>query len=182
MSATLAVLLKKLLPEAKISVFKRLGSVAAESSEAMNNAGTGHSAFCELNYTPAKPNGAIDISKAIKIASAFEVSKEFWAWLLRQNCIDAPEKFIQSLPHISFVWGAENVDYLRKRFEAMRVHPLFEGMHFSENWDELYTWMPLVMAGMQQPQSNRTTRCQSVWKSQCGGATYVGPASGYSND
>lgn len=79
MSATLGVLLKKLLPEAQISVFERLGSVAAESSEAINNAGTGHSAFCELNYTPAKPNGAIDISKAIKIASAFEVSKEFWA-------------------------------------------------------------------------------------------------------
>ena len=158
MSATLGVLLKKLLPEVQITIFERLNSVAAESSEAMNNAGTGHSAFCELNYTPEKQNGSIDISKAVKIASAFEVSKEFWAWLLRQNCIDSPEKFIHRLPHISFVWGAENVTYLRKRFEAMRLHPLFEDMHFSESWDELHTWMPLVMAGRDRTEPVAATK------------------------
>lgn len=158
MSATLGVLLKKLLPESQISIFERLDSVAAESSEAMNNAGTGHSAFCELNYTPEKKDGKVDISKAIKIASAFEVSKEFWAWLLRQNCMDAPEKFIHRLPHVSFVWGAENVDYLRKRYEALSQHPLFEGMHFSENWDELKTWMPLVMEGRDRTEHVAATK------------------------
>ncbi len=147
MSATLGVLLKKLLPGAKIDIFERLDRVALESSEAMNNAGTGHSAFCELNYTPPKPDGSVDISKAIKIASAFEVSKEFWAWLLRQNCITSPQKFIHTVPHISFVWGAENIAYLHERYEAMRLHPLFEGMHYSENREELQQWMPLVMTG-----------------------------------
>jgi malate dehydrogenase (quinone) len=158
MSATLGVLLKKLLPEAEISIFERLDRVAAESSEAMNNAGTGHSAFCELNYTPEKPHGSIDISKAIKIASSFEVSKEFWAWLLRQNCIESPEKFIQCLPHISFVWGEENVAYLHKRFEAMRLHPLFEDMRFSENPEELMAWMPLVMEGRDQQEPVAATK------------------------
>lgn len=158
MSATLGVLLKKLLPEIEISIFERLDKVAAESSEAMNNAGTGHSAFCELNYTPEKPNGSIDISKAIKIASAFEVSKEFWAWLLRRNCINSPEKFIHTLPHISFVWGEENVVYLRKRYEAMRLHTLFEGMHFSEDREVLQAWMPLVMDGRDRSEPVAATK------------------------
>ena len=147
MSATLGILLKKLNPAIQLFIFERLGTIAAESSEAMNNAGTGHSAFCELNYTPEKPDGSIDISKAIKIASAFEVSKEFWAWLLRHGCLPSPQQFIHALPHISFVWGEENVAFLRKRYETMRLHPLFEGMQFSENREELSRWMPLVMGG-----------------------------------
>ena len=130
MSATLGILLKRLIPDAQIDIFERLDRVAQESSNAMNNAGTGHSAFCELNYTPEDKSGRVDISKAIKIASAFEVSKEFWAWLLRHECIDKPELFIRRLPHISFVWGAENAAFLRKRYESIRLHPLFEGMQF----------------------------------------------------
>lgn len=147
MSATLGVLLKKLMPAVQIDIFERLDQLAAESSEAMNNAGTGHSAFCELNYTPEKRNGDIDITKAIKIASAFEVSKEFWAYLVRQEHIHSPEQFIHQVPHISFVWGADNVAFLRKRFEAMRLHPLFEDMQYTENRKELMEWMPLVMSG-----------------------------------
>ncbi len=146
MSATLGVLLKKLLPAVQIDIFERLDAVAGESSEAMNNAGTGHSAFCELNYTPEKGD-SVDISKAVKIASAFEVSKEFWAYLLRHNDINSPEKFIHTVPHISFVWGAENVAFLRKRYEVMRLHPLFEDMLYSEDREVLKAWMPLVMAG-----------------------------------
>ena len=146
MSATLGVLLKKLLPDAQIDIFERLDAVAKESSEAINNAGTGHSAFCELNYTPEKGD-SVDISKAVKIASAFEVSKEFWAYLLRQNDIHSPEKFIHTVPHISFVWGAENVAFLRKRYGAMRLHPLFEDMLYSEDREVLQEWMPLVMTG-----------------------------------
>ncbi len=147
MSATLGVMLKKLFPGSKIDIFERLDRVAAESSEAMNNAGTGHSAFCELNYTSVKSDGSIDISKAVKVASAFEVSKEFWAWLVRTHCVESPAHFIRQLPHISFVWGAENVAFLRKRYEAMCLHPLFEGMQFSENPEELKSWIPLVMEG-----------------------------------
>src|SRR6187397_2603400 len=79
MSATLGVLLKELEPGISIAIFERLDEVAAESSDAWNNAGTGHSAFCELNYTPEKKDGSVDISKAIKIAESFEISKQLWA-------------------------------------------------------------------------------------------------------
>lgn len=147
MSATLGVLLKNLLPDAQINIYERLDAVAEESSGPMNNAGTGHSAFCELNYTPEHEDGSVDISKAVKIASAFEVSKEFWAWLIRHRHIPSPQTFIHRVPHISFVWGKENVAYLRKRYEAMHVHPLFEGMYYSEDPNVLKTWMPLVMTG-----------------------------------
>ncbi|MBL7782435.1 MAG: malate dehydrogenase (quinone) [Saprospiraceae bacterium] len=160
MSATLGVLLKKLLPTAQIDIFERLDRVAAESSEAMNNAGTGHSAFCELNYTPENEQGLVDITKAVKIASAFEVSKEFWAWLLREGDIRQPEAFIRHVPHISFVWGADNVGFLRKRYEAMRLHPLFEDMEFSEDSEVLQQWMPLVMNGRDPAETVAATRMQ----------------------
>ncbi len=158
MSATLGVLLKKLMPSVQIDIFERLDRVAAESSEAMNNAGTGHSAFCELNYTPEGKNGAVDISKAVKIASAFEVSKEFWAWLIRHGDIQEPDQFIHTVPHISFVWGDENVEYLRNRYNAMRLHPLFEDMEYSENREVLEAWMPLVMEGRQTDEPLAATR------------------------
>ena len=158
MSATLAVLLKKLFPDGQIDIFERLDHVAGESSEAMNNAGTGHSAFCELNYTPKGKNGEVDISKAVKIASAFEVSKEFWAGLIRNGDLHDPDQFIHTVPHISFVWGEENVAYLRKRYEALRLHPLFEDMQFSENREELHDWMPLVMEGRDESKPVAATR------------------------
>src|SRR6188768_2224847 len=112
MSATLGVLLKKLSPSITISIFERLDRVTAESSDPWNNAGTGHSAFCELNYTPQLPDGSIETKKAIKIAESFEVSKEFWAYLVENGVIDSPDTFIHNIPHMSFVWGDENVDYL----------------------------------------------------------------------
>ncbi len=147
MSATLGVLLRELEPEKSIHVFERLDGAAAESSDAWNNAGTGHSAFCELNYTPQKEDGSIDISKAIKVAESFEISKQFWASLLRENTICCPDNFIHRLPHESFVWGAENVSFLKARFEALTKSPLFEGMQFSESAEEIASWMPLVMEG-----------------------------------
>ncbi len=105
MSATLGMLLKQLNPKLSIQIFERLDSAAAESSDAWNNAGTGHSAFCELNYTPQKADGSIDISKAVKIAESFETSKQFWSYLVANNIIQKPNGFIRSIPHMSFVWG-----------------------------------------------------------------------------
>ena len=105
MSATLGTLLKQLNPDIKIQIFERLDSAAAESSDAWNNAGTGHSAFCELNYTPQKPDGSIDPHKAIQIAEQFEQSKQFWSYLVKNNLIVKPENFIRETPHMSFVWG-----------------------------------------------------------------------------
>ena len=127
MSATLGVLLKELDPALTIDIFERLDAVAAESSDAWNNAGTGHSAFCELNYTPERPDGSIDISKADKIAEQFELSKQFWASLVQEGELPDPASFIHTIPHMSFVWGAANVEYLRKRHAALLHSPLFQG-------------------------------------------------------
>ena len=147
MSATLGILLKRLLPNCNIKVIERLGSIASESSDAMNNAGTGHSAFCELNYSPELEDGTIDIHKAIKIAASFEQSKSFWAHLVEKNCLPDPVHFINRMPHMSFVWGAENAQFLEKRYEKMKDSPYFKDMIFSKDRSEIKSWIPLVMDG-----------------------------------
>ena len=128
MSATLGTLLKQLNPDIKIQIFERLDSAAAESSDAWNNAGTGHSAFCELNYTPQKPDGSINTYKAIEIAESFEVSKQFWSYLINNKLILNPENFIKQIPHMSFVWGEDNVNYLKTRFDTLKENILFQDM------------------------------------------------------
>jgi malate dehydrogenase (quinone) len=158
MSATLAVLLKELLPDICIIIFERLHKAAEESSDAWNNAGTGHSAFCELNYTTEKEDGSIDISKAVKIASQFETSKQFWTYLLLQKYLDAPEHFINPVPHISFVWGDDNVAFLKKRHAALIQNKLFTGMQFTEDKAVLNTWMPLVMKGRDEKEKCAATK------------------------
>ncbi|AIZ64275.1 malate:quinone oxidoreductase [Hymenobacter sp. DG25B] len=158
MSATLGMMLKELRPELTIAIFERLDVAAAESSDAWNNAGTGHSAFCELNYTPEKADGSIDISKAIKIAEQFEQSKQFWAYLAEKYQVKELTRFINHIPHMSFVWGDKNVDFLRKRHAALVQSPLFQGMLYSENRDELMQWMPLIMEGRDPQQPVAATR------------------------
>lgn len=147
MSATLGTILKQLQPDINIEIFERLDIAAAESSDAWNNAGTGHSAFCELNYTPELENGTVETSKAVKIAEQFELSRQFWAYLVNQNLVSKPENFIKSIPHISFVWGKKNVEFLKKRFDGLIQNPIFNGMKFSTSFDEIQSWMPLVMQG-----------------------------------
>jgi malate dehydrogenase (quinone) len=143
MSTTLAVLLKKLMPNCSITIYERLNEAGAESSDALNNAGTGHSAFCELNYTPQAADGSVDISKAIRIASQFELSKEFWTSLILENNIE--DNFINAIPHHSVVWGKDDILFLQKRFQAMSAHPLFDDMEYTSNKKEIENWMPLVM-------------------------------------
>ena len=145
MSATLGTLLHELQPNLKIAIFERLSRFAKESSAAWNNAGTGHSAFCELNYTSEKEDGSIDISKAEKIAEQFEISKQFWSYLISKNYIDEPKEFINSCPHMSLVFGEKDAKYLKKRQETMVTSHLFKGMKFSENHDQLREWIPLIM-------------------------------------
>lgn len=157
MSATLGVILKLLQPNIKIEIYERLDVAAAESSDAWNNAGTGHSAFCELNYTPENVDGSIEVSKAIKIAEQFEVSRQFWSFLVEQNLINSPENFIRSIPHMSFVWGDENVDYLKKRYEALQQNHLFKKMQFSTDFNQLLSWMPLVMEGRNTDEKTAAT-------------------------
>jgi malate dehydrogenase (quinone) len=145
MSATLGMLLKELEPQLSIAIFERLDRAAAESSDAWNNAGTGHSAFCELNYTPEKKDGSIDISKAVKIAESFEVSKQFWAYLIEHDRIALPTSFIRSIPHMSFVWGDDNISFLKKRYDALQHCHLFKEMEYSEDKEILKEWIPLMM-------------------------------------
>lgn len=161
MSATLGVLLKELQPELTIEIFERLDVIAGESSDAWNNAGTGHSAFCELNYTPEKADGSIETNKALKIAESFEVSKEFWSFLVQQGCIKDPSSFIQSVPHMSFVWGEDNVSYLKKRQQALGSNHLFKGMQYSEDPAVLAKWMPLVMDGRDPGEKVAATRMEA---------------------
>ncbi len=160
MSATLGVLLKELNPALRITIFERMDEVAIESSDAWNNAGTGHSAFCELNYTPQEKDGTVSISKALKIASSFEISKQFWAYLIEQKKIPSSNSFISNIPHLSFVWGEENVAYLKKRYDALIKNALFEGMQYSENWNEIERWMPLVMEGRDKNQKVAATKME----------------------
>lgn len=145
MSATLATLLHEFEQGLKIAIFERLGRFAQESSAAWNNAGTGHSAFCELNYTPIKEDGSIDISKAEEIAEQFEISKQFWAYLVKKEYIQSPKQFITSCPHMSLVFGPSDVEFLKKRHEAMTQSHLFQGMEFTADHDQLREWIPLVM-------------------------------------
>ena len=160
MSATLGMLLKELEPGLSIAIFERLDVAAAESSDAWNNAGTGHSAFCELNYTPQKQDGSVDIKKAVNIAEQFEVSRQFWSYLVENNIISHPHNFIQSIPHMSFVWGEENVDYLKKRYKALQQCHLFKTMEYSEDKEKLESWMPLVMKGREAGQKVAATRME----------------------
>lgn len=160
MSATLGMLLKELEPELTIAIFERLDVAAAESSDAWNNAGTGHSAFCELNYTPQKQDGSVDIKKAVNIAEQFEVSRQFWSYLVENNIISNPHKFIQRIPHMSFVWGEENVDYLKKRFNALQQCHLFKSMEYTEDQEKLKSWIPLVMEGRDPSQKVAATRME----------------------
>lgn len=158
MSATLGTLLKELEPTWKILVVERLSEPGLESSNAWNNAGTGHSALCELNYTPQRPDGSIAIDAAVKVNEQFQVSRQFWTWLVEQRITPDPQSFIHQSPHMSFVWGEDNVAYLRARFDALRSHPLFVGMEYSEDAYEIATWAPLIIDGRHKGQPIAATR------------------------
>ncbi|CRK81851.1 malate:quinone oxidoreductase [Neobacillus massiliamazoniensis] len=147
MSATLGSLLKELAPEWEIKVFEKLANAGIESSNEWNNAGTGHSALCELNYTSEKSDGSIDVTKAIKINEQFQLSRQFWSYLVNNNLIRNPQDFIMPIPHMSLVQGEKNVAFLKKRFEALSKNPLFQGMEFSDDPEKLMEWIPLIMEG-----------------------------------
>jgi malate dehydrogenase (quinone) len=147
MSVTLATYLQELQPDWKVEMFERLDDVALESSNGWNNAGTGHSAFAELNYTPELPDGSIETTRAVGIAEQFEVARQFWAHQVKKGRLSNPSDFINSTPHMSFVWDDNNVDYLRRRHAALIRNPLFYGMQYSEDHKKIREWAPLLMEG-----------------------------------
>lgn len=147
MSATLGVLLRQMRPDWSIVTYERAPKVATESSDPWNNAGTGHSALCELNYTPERPDGSIDISKAVKVNEQFQDSRLFWSSLVEQGILPAPERFIRPVPHMSYVSGDKDVAFLRKRYDALKPTPLFESLVLAEDVATFEDWVPLMMEG-----------------------------------
>ncbi len=147
MSATLGVMLKELMPESTLQIIEALDAVARESSHAWNNAGTGHAALCELNYTAEKSDGSVDISKALRINQQFETSKHFWGYLTEKGVFPDPSAFIRPIPHMSFVRGESNRNFLKNRYEAMVKSPLFETMEFSDDHAQIEKWAPLLNQG-----------------------------------
>jgi malate dehydrogenase (quinone) len=158
MSATLGMLLKQLDPEFDILMLEKQNSVAQESSDGWNNAGTGHAAYCELNYTPVMADGRIDTTKAFNINASFEVSLQFWSYLVEQGALPEPGRFINTAPHKSFVWGDENVAFLKKRYETLKAHHLFKDIQFTDDPAVLRQWMPLVMQDRDPHQKVAGTR------------------------
>jgi malate dehydrogenase (quinone) len=173
MSATLGTLLSQLEPTWKIAIFERLGGVARESSDAWNNAGTGHAALCELNYTPERSDGTIDITNAVKVNEQFQVSRQFWSYLVSEGVLPEPESFLNPVPHMSFVWGADNVAYLKKRFEALKDHPLFAGLEYSEDAAVIRSWAPLLIPGRRKDQPIAATRIASGTDVDFGSLTHI---------
>ncbi len=157
MSATLGTWLQELEPDWSIEMVERLNDVAVESSNGWNNAGTGHAALAELNYTPQKADGSIDIAKAVTINESFQMSRQFWAYHVQKGNLQDPKSFIHTTPHMSFVWGDANVDFLRKRFQALQKSTLFRGMHYSEDREQIAQWIPLVMKGRDPQQKVAAT-------------------------
>nr|WP_314490217.1 malate dehydrogenase (quinone) [uncultured Pseudomonas sp.] len=157
MSSTLAVWLTELEPSWSMEMVERLDGVAEESSNGWNNAGTGHSALAELNYTPEDKDGKINISKAIEINEAFQISRQFWSWQVRQGVLNNPRSFINTTPHMSFVWGDDNIKFLKKRYEALQASPLFRPMQYSEDHAQIAKWVPLMMEGRDPSQKLAVT-------------------------
>ncbi len=144
MSATLSTLLRLVEPDWSMTLVERLDGAAAESSDPWNNAGTGHSALCELNYTPARPDGSIDITKAVNVNEQFQVSRQFWSYAVENGVLTDARSFINPIPHVSFVTGAQNVDYLKRRRDALASNPLFATMEFIDDRDEFARRLPLM--------------------------------------
>ena len=158
MSATLGSMLKQLDPTISITMVERLDKPLQESSDGWNNAGTGHAAYCELNYTPQQQDGSVNVDRAYGINARYEVSLQYWSHLVKLGALPSPEKFINPVPHISFVWGEENVDFLRKRQKALIEHPMFAAMEFTEDPKILMRWMPLIMEGRDPDEKVAATR------------------------
>ncbi len=158
MSATLGSMLNQLDENLSITMVEKLDKPLQESSDGWNNAGTGHAAYCELNYTPENKDGSVDIHKAFGINARYEVSLQYWSHLVKQGALPSPEQFINPVPHISFVWGAANVEFLRKRHELLIEHPMFSEMEFTEDPEVLTKWLPLMMKNRDPSQKVAGTR------------------------
>ena len=161
MSATLGALLKEVAPDWNITIVEKLGAAGLESSDPWNNAGTGHSGLCELNYAVEQKDGSVDVTKAIKINEQFQVSRQFWSYLVNSGQLDNPQGFIMPIPHMSLVEGEKNVNYMRKRYDVLSGNPLFAGMEYTEDIEVLKNWVPLMMEGRTSTDPIAATRIET---------------------
>lgn len=145
MGTTFAVLAKELAPELDVTILERLEGPGAGNSWVFNNAGTGHEANCELNYTPVDEE-VISVEKALKIHAQFNVAKQFWAYLVNKGAIQDPKTFINQTKHCTIV-SESAIEELRLRFKEMSAHHFFEHMQYSEDFDEIERWLPYLMEG-----------------------------------
>src|SRR5258708_19356969 len=157
MSSTFGVFLKELEPSLTIAMFETLEDCGLESSEAWNNAGTGHAANCEMNYTPERSDGSIYISKALEVNVEFDLSRQLWSYLIKKGAIADPRSFIHPVPHMSFVHGS-NVSFLTKRFKAMSAHHCYYGMEYTHDRQKIADWKPPVMEGRTSDEPAAATR------------------------
>ncbi|MDU1941975.1 MAG: malate dehydrogenase (quinone) [Cronobacter sakazakii] len=157
MSASLGTVLQEIQPDWKQLMVEKLDGVALESSNGWNNAGTGHSANMELNYTPEREDGSIDVTKALEINEAFMISRQFWSSQVKRGVLNDPHSFINSTPHMSFVWGDKNLEYLTKRYQALQQTTLFQGMQFSTDQQQIKKWAPLIIEGRDPKQKVAAT-------------------------
>ena len=161
MSATLGALLKEVAPDWNITIVEKLSAAGLESSDPWNNAGTGHSGLCELNYAVEQKDGTMDVTKAIKINEQFQVSRQFWSYLVNSGQLDNPQGFIMPIPHMSLVEGEKNVNYMRKRYDVLSGNPLFAGMEYTEDIEVLKNWVPLMMEGRTSTDPIAATRIET---------------------
>jgi malate dehydrogenase (quinone) len=173
MSATLGAVLKELEPTLNVVMFEALIDCAQESSEGWNNAGTGHAANCELNYTPQRPDGSVDISKALEVNTEFDLSRQLWAYLVGKGAIPDPRAFLHPCPHMSFVWAEENVAFLKQRYKEMSAHHCYRGMEYSEDRAEIAKWAPLIMEGRDGKQPFAATRMITAADVDYGALTHL---------
>ncbi len=173
MSTTLGTFLSQLDPSLKIALFERLNDCAEESSASWNNAGTGHAANCEMNYTPPLPDGTVDLAEALKVNTEFDLSRQFWSYLVTQGVIPQPQDFIHACPHMSFVQGKDNVAYLKQRYRQMSAHHCYEGMEYSEDWHQIAEWTPLMTAGRDRNEAIAMTRMNTGTDVDYGALTHL---------
>ncbi|MFY9678072.1 malate:quinone oxidoreductase [Glutamicibacter protophormiae] len=160
MSATLGTLINQLEPTWSIGLFENLDKAGLESSSPWNNAGTGHSALCELNYTAAKADGSVDPAKAIGINEQFQISRQFYSWAVENKRV-ADNSFINALPHMSFVIGDDHSKYLKTRYEALKPNALFDELEITNDLDTINEWTPLVAKGRKDSQKVAASRVVS---------------------
>jgi malate dehydrogenase (quinone) len=173
MSATLGTFLKELDPALDVVMFETLDDCALESSDTWNNAGTGHAGNCEIYFTPQRSDGSVDISRALGVNTEFDISRQLWSHLVTKGALSDPRAFLEPCPHMSFVWGEENVTFLRRRYEEMAAHHCFYGMEYSEDHGEITEWVPLVMEGRDKDQPVAATRMITGTEVDYGSLTHL---------